>query len=188
MGTPSHIDLILAQMRQGGTVVQGGSRCHVEWGYADADGFYAEHFDEGAVERRPAREADIRSLHAREPALFDGLLRRHGWRQVRAALDADDRPAAVAALEWMIARCDQPGNAAVWLAALGPEPPSEALADAIRARSRSKVLWHAIMDGLEWRRDAATAARAAWLLDALVDRVKGIEGQARLRARFAALA
>lgn len=180
------IDLILEQMRQGGTVTQGSSRCHVDYGW-DAEGFYADLFDEGAIERRRIDEAEIRELHARDPALFAGLLRRHGWRTVRRALDADDLPAARAGLRWMIRTCDLHDNAAVWLAAIGEDAPEAAIVEVIRAKARGKVLWHALMEGFEWQATAATGARAAWLLDRLVERMTGIRGQAVLRARFAAM-
>ncbi|MCB1552786.1 MAG: hypothetical protein KDJ14_03170 [Xanthomonadales bacterium] len=179
---------ILAALRDGASVTTAGSRCHSSYGFADGQ-WYREDFDEGALTAATVDEAQVRRALASEPMMGLGLLRQRRWQVVQAAVAADDRFAAIAALEpWRAYGGDSDTAliAAAWLRA-DTAPLDAASAAALRRRFEDGTLYHVFMNLHAWPRDAQASTRCLAFVDALLARLPGgAEDRTRLRARLGA--
>ena len=183
------IDAVMVAMRAGATILRGGSRAHSTLG-VDEQGWYWEHFDEGAVERVPADERAFRSLVHDDPSLLLPLLRRPHWEAFQRALMSDDIPAARKALRGWLRWGDPMRHGSTWLALLNwpRRQPDPTVIDALRERIRDYTLWHLFMEAHAWTRGPEIRESALRFLDQVLSMVGGeVDGTERLRRAFAGL-
>jgi hypothetical protein len=166
---PFDLDEVIDALRAGGTLTNGGSRCHSSIGHG-AQGWYRSDFDEGAEQTQAIDEAQARALAAAWPQACIALLRQRRWWAVRAAHAAGDVAATLRALESWQAWGDAFDNALILRAWLTqpPERWDAPVRDAIARRFRDGTLYHLYMELHGWPRKPGTAAGCLAWVDALL--------------------
>lgn len=179
------VETILALMRDGATVMSGGSRCHTTYGYSDGR-WFEEAFDEGYTSESPSSEAQVRALIAREPELFAAILAAPHRQRFTAAFLAGDVPTARQALRAAMVYGDELREGAILDAMLAwPEAaPSEEIAAIVRDKLRDFTAYHVLMGAMGWDRSPARAAQGIEHVDRLIAMVGDVPGCLRVRAAF----